>query len=527
MDRIINQEKDLPKTYKVIRMERVEDYLFIETDVTSLLLDGENCYDVGKYNHAESVFTIGDDLVAVLELNEKQELVNVKTKEVIFSHCNSYNSEVFKIDDDYVGVAEFDYEALFNVHTRKFIHPQIDLNIKYYRKIGENLFHFKHSDYEKCFFQNFIVNQKGEIVYDCGASFPYFIDGNLVLYSKKEGKVIIVHDLLNSHERTDILTKNKTILSNPLVYTENNEAAGVLFVSDNKLKMINFNLEELKEFSLDVDADEYGLQLWGDIAIIIVSKGETKSNIAVNLNNGVQIKHSGIWVLPLDMPGRKVIRGCDVLGKDAYLFTLYDEDGVEYTHHLGSDCFNVHSKQENKYIYWNVDGTNKNIIYNVDTRKEQIIPWKNLRFDREDEYQSIGCGIRYDNFMEDGIIDFIDEDLNVIFGDIKCADFDIRFNDFRFDISNNLLLLTLPESAGAVTYFRQVVMDKENNVLYDSYLGNLSFVGNCLQIVEAEKTTYIDSRTMKVINEDSLLISDMGVPENLQLEGRPIKLIKK
>lgn len=529
MEKIVRQEKKSPKTYRVIRMEKVGDYLFIETDFTSLLLDGEKCYDVGKYNRASRVFTMCDDLVAVLEIEGRQELINVKTKDVILSHRNSYYSGLFKIDDNYVRVMGPDYgDALYNVRTRKFVHPQIDLNLKYKNKIEENLFQFQYNDDERHTCQNFVLNQNGDVIYECGNYFPYFSDGNLILKSMKEKKVIIVHNPLDSCEPTDILIKNEKIQSNPLVYIKDDKADGVVFVSDNKLKMFNFNLEEMKSFPLDADVDDYEIQLWSDIAVVIVTKGENKSCIALNLNNGIQIKHNGIWILPLDVPGQQVIRGCDVLGKEDYLFTLYNEEGIEYAHHQAFDCFNVHSKKMNKYIYRRVDRTNKNLIYNIDTKEEILIPWQDLKYKTDEGfgYQSIGCGIRYRNSLDEGIIDFVDEDLNVIFGDIKCKDFGIRYENFRFDISNNLLLLTIPKSVISTTYFRKVVIDKESNVLYDSYSGNLSFIGNYLQIVESDKTTYIDSRTMNMVTGDSL-ISEMNLPETLQLEGKPIQLIKK
>ncbi len=534
MNDLSKRDEKLPNSYRVISISVVGDYIFVETSKTSLIIDKDkNVYDVGKYKRLNDVYQMGNDLFAVLEGNFKQDLVNMRTKEVYLSQRNSYYSGIWQVDDDYVKLGGPDYnKKVFNIRTKKFIEPEVDIPVDFSRKVGPNLFVYENNDYHNQIYQHFLINQDGKLVYNCGSYFPYFTDGNLILSLLKEGEVAIVRDVCNNPQSIEMISQNEMVSSNPLIYTnEKHEADSICFVSGKDFTMVDLNMNVIKKYPLDIDYDSVEIQLWGDMAVIIVNKGDDSYCIGLNIKNGVQMKHHGIWILPLDVKGPVVVRGCDCLGDDQYMFTLYDENGNEYVRHQAKDCFNVHCRKMNLIKFYDVDGANKVLVYNVDTREEKEIPWVNPEFKvgGDGEYKTVGYGIRYGETWQDEIIDLFDEDMNVVYEGIVSKDYGIRGEDFSYSLVNNLLLLTIPISRGPATYYRKVVLDREKNKLYDTFDNRLSFVGNYLQIIDDEndKTYYIDSRTGKTVEDAQITMQDIALPDTLNVNGEVIKLVKQ
>lgn len=533
MDEISKKEEQLPNSYRLVNIETVDDYIFVETNVKSFLIDKDkNVYQVGKFSHAEHVFSMGDDIFAVLDENHQQSLVNIKTKEVYISQKNYY-ANIYKIDDDFVYVSGPNYgENVFNIRTKKFIKPEIDIPVKYSRTIAPNLFVYENNDYCNQIYQHFIINQDGKLIYNCGEYFPYYTDGTLVLSLLKDGEVVIVRNVCTESPEIEKVSQNKMVNSNPLIHTnEEHKIDSICFVSGTYFTIVDLDMNVIQKYPLDIDYDNVKIQLWGDIAVVIVEKKDKSYCIALNINTGKQIKHQGIWVLPLDINGPTVIRGCDSLGNDQYIFTLYDEDGNEYTHHQARDCFNIHSENMNLYKYSSVDGTNQNIVYNIFSRKEKKIPWYEVKFNTDSNYNYMpfGCGLRYDETQEDVIIDIVDEDLNVVYEGLSSKEYRIKDTDFYYELKNSLLLLIIPMSDGPKTYYRKVVLDKNHNKFYDSFHGYLSFVGNFLQVMDEEndRTYYIDSRTGSTLDNVELTMNEIALPDTLNVDGEVIKLIKK
>ncbi len=534
MEEISKVKEELPKSYQVINIERIDDFIFVQTQEKSFLIDkNKKVYDVGNYSHACKIYHMGKDIFAVLEDSYKQDLVNIANREVYLSHRASYYSGIWKIDDDYVHISGPDYEEspLFNIRTKKFIKPDLEVPVKYGWKLAPNLFVYENNDYGKGIYQKFIINQNGEVFYNCGSYFPYYEDGNIILSSSKDDEVIVVHDVLNGAAKSEMLSRSDAIKSNPLVYTaDGGHAKSICFVSGKEFLVVDFNMNILKKYNLDIDYDDVEIQIWGDIAVTIVKKGEDSYCIALNIKTGKQVKHHGIWVLPLDVKGPTVIRGCDILGDDDYMFTIYDENGCEYTHHRSRDCFNIHSEKMNLIRFYGVEGIKGCLVYNIETKEEKEVPWQDPKFKmKNSKYMNYGFGIRYGESWRDEIIDIFDLNFNVVYEGIISKDFKIRGEDFGYEVKNELLLLTVPISEGPRTYYRKIVMDKEKNIIYDSFSGYLSFIGNFLQIIDEEsgKTYYIDSRTGKRVDDISLTMQEFALPEMINIDGECVRLIKK
>ena len=535
MDEISKQERELPNTYQVISIETVDDYIFVETNGKSFLIDKDkNVYDVGKYNCAKNVYKMGDDILAVLEVDHHQDLVNIKTKEVVLSQRISYCSGIFKIDDDYVETMGYDHPTmLFNIRKKEYIKPNVDIPVEYSRKVGPNLFVYEHNDYSKQIYRKFVINQDGELVFDCGSYFPYYKDGRLILSALNDGEVVVVDNVLDGNTSSNMLSRNDKINSNPLVVTdERSKPEGICFVSGKEFLIVDFDMNIKNKYPLDIDSeyDKTEIQLWGDISVIIVKKGEEHYCIALNLKTGKQIKHQGIWIIPVDAANPNVIRGCDPLGDGNHMFTIYDKEGNEYTHHRAKDCYNIHSRSMNLIRFYGIEGIKGCLVYNKDTREEKIIPWVNPEFKMHDyEYMEYGFGVRYGETFRDEIIDIFDEDFNVVFEGIDAKAYKIATDDFGYEVNNNLLLLTIPKSEGSRTFYRKVVMDRNKNIIYDSYDGYLSFIGNFLQVIDEEqgKTYYIDSRTGERHDDMGITMKELTLPDTINVDGETIKLIKK
>ncbi|MDE5630164.1 MAG: hypothetical protein K2I70_01040, partial [Bacilli bacterium] len=320
--------------------------------------------------------------------------------------------------------------------------------------------------------------------------------------------------------------------SNPLVVTdEKGELESICFVSGKEFLIVDFDMNIITKYPLDIesDYDKVEIQLWGDISVIIVKKGEESYCVALNLKTGKQIKHKGIWIIPVDAANPNVIRGCDPLDDEYYMFTIYDKDGNEYTHHRAKDCYNIHCKKMNLIRYYGIEGIDGCLVYNIDTREEKIVPWVNPEFQIHDrEYMDYGFGVRYGETWKDEIIDIFDLDFNVVFEGIDARSYKMRVDDFGYEVNNNLLLLTIPMSDGPRTYYRKVVMNREKNVIHDSYDGYLSFIGNFLQVIDEEsgKTYYIDSRTGKRHGDMNITMNELALPDTIDVDGEQVRLIK-
>lgn len=534
MNEIIKKEKELPKSIQVINIEKVDDFIFIETKEKSFMIDKDkHVYEVGNYSHLKNVYHMGDDILAVLEGNHRQDLVNIRTKEVYLSQKNSYYSGIWKIDDDFVHISgpDYEYQPVYNIRTKRFIMPNVEMPVKYGWKLAPNLFVYEINDYEKQIYQKFIIDDQGKLVYRCGEYFPYFKDGNLVLSDRKDNEVVIVRDVLNESQETDMLSKGDSINSNPLIYTnEKGIAEGICFVSKKDFLFLDFDLNVKKRFPLDIEYDSVEIQLWGEISVIIVKKGDESCCIALNLKTGKQVKHYGIWIIPVDAANPNVIRGCDPLDDEYSMYTIYDKDGNEYTHHRAKDCYNIHCKKMNLIRFYGVEGIDGCIVYNIDTREEKVVPWVNPQFMMGDkEYMDYGFGVRYGESWRDEIIDIFDLEFNVVFEGLVSNDFKIRGDDFHYEVNNELLLLTVPVSSGSRTFYKKIVMDKNKNILYDSFDGYLSFVGNFLQIIDEEhgKTYYIDSRTGKRCDDTQITMQEFALPDTINVNGESVRLIKQ
>lgn len=533
MNEISNVNEGNISVRRLINIERIDDYIFIETSEGSFLIDqNKKVYSLGKCLHVDKVHHMGDDIMGVLHRNYKQELVDLNTNEVIVSQDISACTGIFKVDDDYVELLSYNHKPqLFNVRKKCYIKPDLGIEVEYARKVGPGLFVFENNDYSKGIYKHFVVDDEGKLVYDCGAYFPYFADGTLVLSALRDHEVVIIRNVLEGNREIEYISQNEMVHSNPLVHEgDNNVADAICFVSGSDFVIADLSMNIKKKYPLDIEYDKVEIQLWGDIAVVIVTKGDDATCVALNIKTGVTIKHHGIWVLPLDVIGPVVIRGCDKVGEKDYVFTIYDENGSEYTHHHASDCFNIHTEKMNLIKFANVDHMDKTVVYDVEKKEEKEIPWMEPEFrtDRDGKYLPIGFGIRYGENWQDEIIDFFDEDLNVVMEGLKARDYKINTNDFAYELRNNLLLLIIPKSNGPRTFYRRLVMNKNGKVIHDSYDNQISFIGNFLQIIDEEnaKTYYIDSRDERVL-DNVVLPSDIPIPDTLEVDGKIVKLIKE
>lgn len=86
MNDISNVNENNLSTYRIVSIETVGDFIFVETTDESFLIDKKRIvYSIGKCSYVDKIHYMGDDILAVLSRNGKQELVDIKTKEVVVS----------------------------------------------------------------------------------------------------------------------------------------------------------------------------------------------------------------------------------------------------------------------------------------------------------------------------------------------------------------------------------------------------------------------------------------------------------
>lgn len=534
MNEIIKASDSNVSVRRLISIEKVDDFIFIETSEGSFLVDqNKKVYSIGKCTHVDKVHHMGNDIMAVLHRNYKQELVDLNTNEVIVSQDISACTGIFKVDDDYVELLSYNHKPqLFNVRKKCYIKPDLGIEVEYARKVGPGLFVFENNDYKNSIYKHFVVDDEGKLIYDCESYFPYFKDGTLVLSSLKDHEIVIIRNVLEGNRELEYISQSEMVNSNPLVHEDDNHNPdSICFVNGSDFIITDLAMNVIKTYPLDIEYDKVEIQLWGDIAVVIVTKDEDDTCVALNIKTGSFVKHHGIWVLPLDVEGPVVIRGCDKVGEGDFVFTIYDENCHEYTHHHAKDCFNIHTEKMNLIRFYNVDNENKTIVYDVEKKCEKEIPWVNpeFRMDDDGKYLPVGFGVRYGESWQDEIIDFFDEDLNPIYEGLKAQDYKINTKRFSYDLRNNLLILIIPESHGARTDYRRLVLNMNGKVLYDTYDGYLSFIGNFLQVIdkENEKTYYIDSRNESILDNIALPDNGIPVPDTLEVDGGIVKLIKE
>ena len=504
------------------------NYTVVYTDKSTFLIFENEVYDIGDYKKIDKVFKMNDKVYFVAGYRLSLVLVDLSDLSTLLA-MNSYGSNIRPVDDTYINVRNSEVgDTLYNLNTKEYI--KVDKNLKYYYQIGDNAFVYKNVDDDK---QRFIVNEKGDILYSYKDCYPVKIDDKLVFYNNDEIKIVSNYTKVNTEERVEIvLKKDDEILSTPFLYKDKY----IVALTKEGIKILNVNLEEVKTIPVKNDKEVNLTQLWDYVYIIEVNNGERASCIAVNLENGFTMQHDSIWVLPFDVEGPKTLRCADKVD-DKVIFSLFDTDGNQYCSYPANDAFVIGSAANNKYFFSSVNGTKYSVIFNIDTNKEDWIP--NVA---DIKFKIVDMGITYSDkgyivrFNESGELfaDFIDEYTNKLWSNLALSDYGINRLDFGYHVLNNLLHLIVLKSCGPQTFRKHIILDKNKNVLFDSYDIEVSIIGDYMRVVEYQDDyenpikddVFINSKTGEFIRDKSAPLKEMELSSDLQFKNNKIVLKK-
>lgn len=527
MENLERKDNNTPVKFYIEGIYNVDGYLVIHGSNNCVVTDGENVYYLGKYKYIQNIYKMGNKIYAVVLHNYRQSLIDIETLECVLSQKQAYCSGIFKVDDNYINLIGSEYpNYLYNINTKNFIKPDNGHVFSHMLVRNEDLFVFQtENKYE---YSYSVVDGTSKVLYECGRGFPHKIGNNLVIHNSKEENVKIVVNLFSKQEANKeiIISINDNILGEPQIIKDN-----IVIVTSDSVKLINTNLEEVRSIPIKLDGEVVDTQLEDNTFIIVISKGEKKSCVIVLLNNELVMYHDGVVTLPFEKSEIKTIRCYDELDqeeKDKYkkfdtfgYFSLYDTEGTKLTTLKARDCWVIESSKNNKFIFYNVDGLDTHKVYNVETKELKDIPWDGIDYCLDGcDWASYGWG--YNELTNS--YDFFDEDLNVLFADIDPSLYGMRYsNDLTFKILNNYLWLDIRISKGPCNYYHNVIIDKDKNVIYDSYNSAITILGNYFQIKENDKLIYLDSRTGTFSDNRNILLTGV-LPKSLSLKNNTIEL---
>lgn len=518
MENLINKENNdiYNTTYRLNGMYTVAEYLVLNLDKGNFLTDGDTIYNLGKYSSVEKVLVMNNEMYVVVNYNYSKSLIRLNDLDVVFEKKSTYG--IFKETEDIVSIFnDYSPKQLFNIDKREYLPGYKDYDYAF--KLSDELFVFENKDYEHRHFV--ITDEKGDVIYDCDSRFPYFINGNLVLIDRKDERIDIVHDLLGKRDKNSVIEHEGVVIAKPQYY--NGKFVVVMYGG---VVILNDELEPIKTIELKVDGEITDTDIEKDILFLRVLKNDLYKTIVVGLKNGFKIIADSIELLPFWVKTRRTLLIRDKISENRYVITLYNEEGKELVKVNAKDADVIESVKSNIFIFFDATKDNKNLIYNVDTKELRPIPWGNVKFGLDGkEYSKYARG--YNNETE--CIDIMDEDLNPLFSGIDFEGMNIRtsFDEFSFFVLNEFLCITIHVAYGPRSYFRYLLMDKENNIYYNKIGIRISKVGKYLQIQDEDGVSYINSITKERVNGSSLIEEHPMLPDNVTIQDGVVKLIKK
>ena len=508
MGELVNQENFLEQKSIVKRVREINDHYFIiETDKTTFLTNGKDVYDIKNYKNVKKVLFFNNELYMFTYKDFTGTLIKVDNLEVLFHEFDIYDV-VFSIASPNILIllSSGDSSLLYNFQEKRFICKDLKYHFLYI--IADNLFIYEDlkpdKDDNKC---NYLFNDQGEKLLDCGSRIPYFMDGNLVMQVNKE--IHIYHDFLGENNKQTILAKGSSIIAKPQIYHDN-----FVIVVDGFVKIINANLEEIKLIPYNTDNEITDTTVEKDYLLMKVKVNDTFKTVAVSLVNDFIVEHDFMDVLPYwEEEKRRTIVAYDKVidnNKDSnlvrpreYIYTLYDEEGNKLfsSSERFTDVDDLSTDKNNLFKFTSRESTK---VLNIDTLEFRQVPWVNIHFNED------GYAFCFNDETE--LCDVIDQDLNVCFSGINLNKINIRnYTSSFFFLLNNLVCLVdnLPYNQT-----RFVILDEEGNVYLDSIDCSVNTVGNYIEVIEDGEIKYINSIT-KTTTENSIPALPMNAEKNV------------
>lgn len=504
-------------TYKLKNMYEVNEYVVLNLDKRSVITDGEFIFDLGKYSDVKKVLVMNSEIYIVVNNDYARKLIRLKDLDVLIEDRRAYG--IFKVNEKYVSVlSDNGPKRLFDIEKREYLKGYKDYNYEF--MLSDNLIVYENKDYKHR--HMVILDINGELVFDCGAMFPYYVNGNLILIDRNDEKIEITHDLLGYRDRSSVIEHAGIVIAKPQYYKGH-----FVVVTENYVIILDDNLIAVKSILCSVEGVVTDTTIEKDTLLLRVKKDDKYHTVAVGLKNDFILKYDAIELLPYWTDERRTIKAWNRIDDNVSNFILYDEEGNFLVEQVAVDAHIIESEKNNLFIFYHVDGTCRQKVYNIDTKKMGDIPWSDVKFKTThkltyDEY-CYGYNIDTDS------VDIMDENLNVVFANLKFDELNMRgyLDDFMFFVANEFLCLIKHVPDGPRSYYRYILLDKEGKIYYNQIGIYITKIGSYIQVQDMGNLIYINSVTKEVLKKKPLIDDKMLIPENIRIDNGNVKLLRK
>lgn len=505
----------IDNSLKINHIYSVDNCLVILTTKENYLYDGINLYSLKKYKNVDKVIVFNKEIYVVVSEDGVANLIYLKDLEVVLQSQSSIGMNL--LNGRYISVHSYGEKVkLFDLQYKKFIKGPSDLKFDFI--LAEDLFVFENDEYDSDKHKRYLVNSDGDIVYKCENSFPYFVNGNLFLINRKDEEINIIHDFLGKREKSTIIKKQGIVLGKPQYYN-----GDIVIVVEDGILIMDADMNIKKKVPYDVKYPISDTTIERDSFLMRIKIKDSYRTLCVGLSSDYVIEHDSIELLPYWLDRKRTLKCYDKLDEGINLYYLYDESGNFLYQKKSKDAHIVENEDYNLFIFYGIDGTNKNCIYNIDSGEERIIPWHNVEFGLNNNSVYQNYALCYNE--ETDKYDIIDDNLTVCFSGIDLKMLKRGISNISYVVNNNYVSILEPVANGPQTFFHKIVVDKDNNIIYNGYDAVITHIGKYIEIKEGNELRYLNTITGEFStniteNEKSLL------PDALCIEDDTIKLKK-
>ena len=476
---------------KIKLVYKVNEYLFIELDNgQKLLINGQEIYDVSKYDRLVDTFNMGDKPCALMRRFSLLYLIDLKTMEVLYEDSNAYY--IKKADErmlDIIMHTGYGDNAIYNIETKKYLRIP---GYEFERALANNLYVFRESRKANTDFyarKRCIVNADGKILLKDIEGWIYASDNHLIITKEDEISTVGVNDEVLEMKT---IKSGGTVLFKPEVYEGN-----IVIIESGTIKIYTPSFKLLKEIKIEefekvIDAEIVADTLKICIPFMLDGK-QINKHLFVNLKTGKSISHIRIEGYSYHNPTTYV--GQDELGDQLKSYYFYDENFELLKEAPANEKIEVNSRTNSMFLLQTKtnDGTEQQ-LYNT---KTGIIKDCNYAYIQFDIFNPYGYGVNIQNET----IDFFDEELNVIVPNFEYKKFNMTFGQFGFNyfiVNSYVCVIYHYVDDYGRSRFRNVIQSATGEILLDSIYHKCYQIGDFIQIIGHDGTQFLNTLTGEI-----------------------------
>ncbi len=490
-----NTDLDM-KTTRVLAIQKEKNYLFIKLENGKrLLTNGNEIYDVSNYDFFSDIFHMKEKTCAVLRKDDSTYVVDLKTMEVLFE--DEYWCSIVPNDDRTIAVTSDIHTSLYDIETKNYI--PTPLNYIFENNLGNDLYVFKEEtnsetsyyDYKRC-----IIRVDGKVILKDIEGWIEKYNNYLII--KKTNQIDIVKIEEDNTLTVNTVMKNENTIASPSFNNGN-----IILIEKGIIKLLSVDLELINQFEINEMDVVHDYEIVSDVLKLYISSENDEMSkytlLFVHLKSGKIISHSQLDGYPYWNP--TIFVGADKNHSPSFHYEygktyepieyyFYDSDFNLVTSMMGDYCESV---DDNIFAISQWDGQEfKRKFINSETGTIKECDYNSMKFLLNDNYG-------YAFHTKNDTMDIIDRDFNVRFTNINYRQLGISINncflEFYFFVVNDTLCIVKIINDGPNTLYRNIIQNKDGEIIYDS-LGDKCFpIGNFIQIYRDGKSIFYNTLT--------------------------------